>query len=92
MAGQPGEQKQRSEGGQRGRGVGNGTIHLLFLGIKAALRNPTKGNGNFHALWYNCSKPSDIKVHDAESKCKLHLELPGEKTTVKIIQLVKLKN
>ena len=56
----------------------------MFLGIIAVLVNPVDSTGNF-------SNPTDIMVYDAEAQCQSDPELPGEQTTVKIVQLVENK-
>ena len=63
----------------------------MFLGIRAVLTNPAEGTGNLNALGYDCSYPSDIMVYDAEALCQSDRELPGEKTSIKIVQLVENK-
>ena len=70
------------------RGVGQPNKGLMFLGIIAVMVNPVDSNGNFNTLGYDCSNPKEIKVYDAEARCRLDPELPGEQTTVKFVQLV----
>ena len=55
------------------------------------LTNPADGSENFNVLGYDFSNPSDIKVYDAEASCQSDPELPGEKKTVKIVQLMENK-
>ena len=62
----------------------------MFMSIIALGMDQTDGtsSGNFNVRAYDCSSPKDIKVFDAEARCSSDPELPGEKTTVQIVQLV----
>ena len=76
-------------GGQFNKRAGRNTLPLMFLGIIAVLINPVDSTGD--TLSYDCSNPTDIKVCVAEARCQSNPELPGEKTTVKVVQLVENK-
>ena len=62
----------------------------MFMSILALGMDQTysTSSGNFNIQAYDCSAPRDIKVFDAEARCSSDSELPGDETTVQIVQLV----
>ena len=60
-------------------------MSIIALGMDQA---HSTDSGNFNIQAFDCSSPREIKVFDAAARCSSDSELPGEETTVQIVQLV----
>ena len=85
---EPRDQRQRYDGGQQRKRARNGTIPLLFLGIIEVLTNPTKGETLISSGMIEANPVSHIQVYYVGARCQVDTELPGEKTSVKVVQLM----
>ena len=42
----------------------------MFLGLVAVMAVPSMGEGNFGAVGYDCSNPTNIKVYNTRARCQ----------------------